>query len=345
MVALAALNPYRGLAFLYTEGRPIFGIDDGFRDFFGADLGTNPSRSIPVGCDRRRLPHPQLVAFGNTLKAIGTNELASRKSGVLVERTKIVAFTLSGMFATLGALLLMSRIGAAEPISGTGYELTVIAAVVVGGASLAVDAPPSSGPSSARCSSAPSALGSHFRPQPVLATSGHRHGRHRHRRCGRRPGHGPRKRQAIATTTSRSAHRPSRPLTAPPAPGGCLMNEAPAICVTSPRISAGLHGLARRQHAEPGEAGPGRRRRRRRREAPLISCLSGLFEPSSGQIFIDGVEVRIIRRPITATTASRRWNRRPGRGSTPSPSPRSAETLESKPSGLARSRSSTGAEE
>ena len=137
VVTLATLNVYRGLAFLYTEGRPIFGIDDGFRDFFGADLGTIPKPIL-------FLLGATVVAYlilnwsrsGTHFKAIGTNELASRKSGVLVERTKIVAFTLSGMFAALGALLLMSRIGAAEPISGTGYELTVIAAVVVGGTSL-----------------------------------------------------------------------------------------------------------------------------------------------------------------------------------------------------------------
>ena len=137
VVTLATLNVYRGLAFLYTEGRPIFGIDDGFRDFFGADLGPIPKPIL-------FLLGATFVAFlilnwsrsGRYFKAIGTNELASRKSGVAVERTKILAFTVCGVFAGLGALLLMSRIGAAEPISGTGYELTVIAAVVVGGTSL-----------------------------------------------------------------------------------------------------------------------------------------------------------------------------------------------------------------
>lgn len=137
VVTLATLNIYRGLAFLYTEGRPIFGIDDGFRDFFGTDLGPIPKPIL-------FLLGATFVAFlildrarsGVYFKSIGTNELAARKSGVAVERTKILAFTVCGVFAGLGALLLMSRIGAAEPISGTGYELTVIAAVVVGGTSL-----------------------------------------------------------------------------------------------------------------------------------------------------------------------------------------------------------------
>ncbi len=83
VVTLATLNVYRGLAFLYTEGRPIFGIDDGFRDFFGADLGPIPKPIL-------FLLGATVVAYlilnwsrsGTYFKAIGTNELASRKSGV-----------------------------------------------------------------------------------------------------------------------------------------------------------------------------------------------------------------------------------------------------------------------
>jgi ribose transport system permease protein len=70
------------------------------------------------------------------LRAVGTNQEAARKTGVPVNRVKIMAFVLAGALAGLGTLLLLARIGAAEPISGTGYELLVIAAVVVGGTSL-----------------------------------------------------------------------------------------------------------------------------------------------------------------------------------------------------------------
>ncbi|MET3767855.1 ribose transport system permease protein [Marisediminicola sp. UYEF4] len=137
VVTLATLNVYRGLAFLYTGGRPVFGLDQGFRDLLSGRLGPIPNPIILVAAvtlicylilNRSRL--------GVHLKAVGTNSDAARKSGVAVNRTKVMAFVLAGTLSGLAALLLMSRIGAAEPISGTGYELLVIAAVVVGGTSL-----------------------------------------------------------------------------------------------------------------------------------------------------------------------------------------------------------------
>jgi ribose transport system permease protein len=137
VVTLAALNIYRGLAFLYTEGRPIFGVNDAFRDVFAANIGPIPKPIV-------LLVVVTIICFlilnrsksGVHLKAVGTNADAARKSGVSVNRIKVLAFTLSGLTCGLGALMLVARIGAAEPISGTGYELTVIAAVVVGGTSL-----------------------------------------------------------------------------------------------------------------------------------------------------------------------------------------------------------------
>ncbi len=137
VVTLATLNVYRGLAFLYTEGLPIFGLDQGFRNILSGTIGTIPIPiillvAITVICylilNRSKL--------GVHLKAVGTNADASLKSGIAVKRTKVAAFVISGGLAGFAAVLLISRIGAAEPISGTGYELTVIAAVVVGGTSL-----------------------------------------------------------------------------------------------------------------------------------------------------------------------------------------------------------------
>ena len=137
VVTLATLNIYRGLAFLYTEGRPIFGLDQGFRDLLGATLFDIPRPVIiMLGATVVAFLILNRSRLGIHLKAIGTNSDAARKAGVGVRRTSIWAFTLSGLFTGGAALLLLSRIGAAEPISGTGYELTVIAAVVVGGTSL-----------------------------------------------------------------------------------------------------------------------------------------------------------------------------------------------------------------
>ncbi len=137
IVTLATLNLYRGFAFLYTDGKPIFSLSDTFRTVFaGALFGVQ----IPIllvliitGLCALMLSSTRL---GLALRAVGSNTDASRKSGVRVKRAQATAFVLSGLLSALAALMLMGRVGAAEPITGTGYELVAIAAVVVGGTSL-----------------------------------------------------------------------------------------------------------------------------------------------------------------------------------------------------------------
>jgi ribose transport system permease protein len=74
--------------------------------------------------------------IGEYLFAVGGNEEASRVAGVPVERTKIVAYAISGGLASLGAMIVVARLGAAEPILGNLWELEAIAAAAIGGASL-----------------------------------------------------------------------------------------------------------------------------------------------------------------------------------------------------------------
>jgi ribose transport system permease protein len=137
VVTLATLNLFRGLAFLYTQGRPIYNLDTGFREFFSAELGPIPKPILYIiGFTFISYLILNRTRMGLHFKAIGTNADASLKSGVNVKKSQILAFTLGGAFCGIATLMLMSRIGAAEPISGTGFELQAIAAVVVGGTSL-----------------------------------------------------------------------------------------------------------------------------------------------------------------------------------------------------------------
>ena len=69
--------------------------------------------------------------------ALGSNEEATRLSGVNVDRWKIAIYTLCGTFAGLAGVLMASRLNSAQPATGAGYELDAIAAVVIGGTSLA----------------------------------------------------------------------------------------------------------------------------------------------------------------------------------------------------------------
>lgn len=137
VVTLATLNLFRGLAFLYTQGRPIYNLDTGFREFFSAELGPIPKPILYIiGFTFISYLILNRTSMGLHFKAIGTNADASLRSGVNVKKSQILAFTLGGAFCGIATLMLMSRIGAAEPISGTGFELQAIAAVVVGGTSL-----------------------------------------------------------------------------------------------------------------------------------------------------------------------------------------------------------------
>jgi ribose transport system permease protein len=71
--------------------------------------------------------------FGWHIYAIGGNEEAARLSGVRVDRLKLISFTVAGLLAALGGVLLTARLGSGEVSVGTGYELDVIAAAVIGG--------------------------------------------------------------------------------------------------------------------------------------------------------------------------------------------------------------------
>jgi ribose transport system permease protein len=76
------------------------------------------------------------TVLGRRAYAIGGNETAARYAGVPVGRTKIIMYTLMGMLAGLSAAVYLGYLGAASSDAGQGYELSVIAAAVIGGASL-----------------------------------------------------------------------------------------------------------------------------------------------------------------------------------------------------------------
>ncbi len=76
------------------------------------------------------------TTFGRYLYAIGANEKAARLSGLRAERLKLVAFVVTGLLVGVAGLILASLMNAGQPTAGRGFELTVIAAVILGGTSL-----------------------------------------------------------------------------------------------------------------------------------------------------------------------------------------------------------------
>src|SRR5205823_10611630 len=78
----------------------------------------------------------QRTPLGRYLYSVGSNEEATRLSGVSVTRVKVFCYTLTGLLAGLAGMLYTGYVGAAEPTIGDGLELDVIAAVVIGGSGL-----------------------------------------------------------------------------------------------------------------------------------------------------------------------------------------------------------------
>ncbi|AXH63381.1 ribose ABC transporter permease [Providencia huaxiensis] len=132
----------RGVTRVYTDGSP---INTGFSD--NADLfgwfGIGRPFGIPTpvwlmiivfAAAWYMLHHTRL---GRYIYALGGNEAATRLSGINVDRIKIVVYALCGMLAALASVIEVARLSSAQPMAGNGYELDAIAAVVLGGTSLA----------------------------------------------------------------------------------------------------------------------------------------------------------------------------------------------------------------
>ena len=139
VVTLGTLYIFRGVAFLWTDGRQVNAetLPDGF-----LDLGTATLLGVPV-LVLIALAVVLAVGFflrsfrsGRELYAIGSNPLAARLAGVRSDRRVLAAFVASGALAGLGGVLFTARYGTVDATGGTGYELTVIAAAVVGGVAI-----------------------------------------------------------------------------------------------------------------------------------------------------------------------------------------------------------------
>ncbi len=137
IATLATMAGARGLAYVITEGMPIYGFPDEF-----AFIGQGYLSFIPVPVVVMILVFGvgyfllNKVPFGKYVYGIGGNEEAARLSGVNVGNVKLLVYVINGLLSGLAGVILLSRIMTAVPNSGNGFEMDVITGVVLGGVSM-----------------------------------------------------------------------------------------------------------------------------------------------------------------------------------------------------------------
>ena len=138
ITTLATLSAFRGLAFMFNNGSPIFSVSPSIEALFYGTLGGIP---LPlfyvVALYALAYWFLRYTALGRAMYAVGGNPGAARLSGIDVRMTQLAAFLLAGFTAAIGAVLMTARLNSGSPNYGVGMELSAIAAAVIGGASLA----------------------------------------------------------------------------------------------------------------------------------------------------------------------------------------------------------------
>lgn len=138
ITTLATMQAARGLGYIYTDGSPITANEPSFT-FIG--IGYFAGIPVPVWIMIVVIAIGALVLnktrFGRYTYAVGGNETAARWTGLPVDKAVAGVYMLTGVLAGLAGVILTARLGSGQPAAGTGLEMDAIAAVVLGGTSLA----------------------------------------------------------------------------------------------------------------------------------------------------------------------------------------------------------------
>jgi ribose transport system permease protein len=134
---LAALSVFSGIAFMFNNGSPISQVSDWLEPIFYDSLfGLPLPLYYVVILYAFAFWGLRYTALGRSIYAVGGNRNAAQLSGIDVRRIRFIAFTLAGVCAGFGAVLLAARLNSGSPNYGEGLELSAIAAAVIGGTSL-----------------------------------------------------------------------------------------------------------------------------------------------------------------------------------------------------------------
>ena len=139
IATLAMMQVAAGLAYIISQGKPIYQLPEGF---VWLGRGVDPVFGLPIAVIMMFLMYfiawvvMERSVLGRHVYAVGGNPEAARLAGIRVNRVLLFVYTLCGLLAGLGGIIMASQLRSGAPTYGLTYELYVIAAVVVGGTSL-----------------------------------------------------------------------------------------------------------------------------------------------------------------------------------------------------------------
>ncbi|MCR1952499.1 MULTISPECIES: ribose ABC transporter permease [unclassified Clostridium] len=138
IATLATMTIFRGATLVFTNGTPISKLPEKFVNIGNGKIGFMPIPVIiTVIVSIIAIYVLSQTRFGRYLYALGGNEDSARLSGINTDKIKTLVYVVSGFASAIAGVIITSRIASASPNAGTSFELDAIAAVVIGGTSLA----------------------------------------------------------------------------------------------------------------------------------------------------------------------------------------------------------------
>ncbi len=136
IMTLGMMYMARGIVYTRTKGLPIYPMPDAFQAIEQVNLFGVP-KIVFICLILSAIFHVILTstAFGRSIYAVGGNISTAKLSGINTERVILLVYMINGMMASLTGIMMASRLGSAQPSSGTGNEMNVIAACIIGGTS------------------------------------------------------------------------------------------------------------------------------------------------------------------------------------------------------------------
>lgn len=137
MITLGVQYIGRGLVSVLTKGVPIYPLPKSFVAIEATKLFDILPIIVPISILFAFIGHITLskTTFGRSVYALGGNQEAAKISGININRTKITVYVITSALAAFSGIMMSSRLGSAEPSTGTGFEMKVICACIIGGTS------------------------------------------------------------------------------------------------------------------------------------------------------------------------------------------------------------------